>query len=364
MIHSQNTQDPTEASALLTVIVTADGDGKGLSELLSDYRPVLDARPEPYELIVVYEQASAGLTQGLTDLKENWPNLKPIAQRPWAGEDAAIKRGIGQAVGDVVLTLPSWHEIEPTSVNVLLDGLDDADMVVGSRNNRARSGIQKFRSWATHGLLRALFQQSFNDVFCRARAGRRDVFLKVSELGVRQHFLPLIAASEGYKIKEVEVEVMQNLNEQDIYKFKPQAHVGALVDLLTLFVGLKYLRRPLRFFGSIGVPLILVGTLLTAYLVIERLVFGASLADRPALVFAVLMLVLGIQIVALGLVGEIIIFSSSRRLRSYEIDQVLRGRPTEAESTASAFSDASNEAQDPPDKDRNQANARSGIADA
>ncbi|WP_422050608.1 glycosyltransferase [Shimia sp.] len=364
MIHSQNTHDAKAASELLTVIVTADGDGKGLKELLSDFRPVLDARPEPYELVVVYEQSSSGITQALSPLQDSWPNLKSIGQRPWAGEDAAIKHGIGQAVGDIVLTLPSWREIEPGSINALLDGLADADMVVGKRDKVDRNGIQKFRSWATHGLLRALFQQSFSDVFCRARAGRRDVFQKVSELGVRQHFLPLIAASEGYKVKEVDVTVMQNLNEQDIYKFKPHAHVGALVDLMTLFVGLKYLRRPLRFFGSVGVPLILVGALLTTYLVIERLFFGAALADRPALVFAVLMLVLGIQIVALGLVGEIIIFSSSRRLRSYEIDQVLRGRPTAAEEAASERTARPRDTETPPQGDRQQADIRSDIADA
>lgn len=341
MMHEHPSPFPeTTGSELVSVVVSAEGDGKGLAKLLTDFRSVLDERPEPYEMIVVYPQASSGIRAALEPLEAGWPNLKLISLQPWSDEDAAIKHGINQATGDVLLTLPCWPEVDPASINILLEAAKQADMAAGKRTQLNRSWMQKVRAQVTHGLLKVLFQQSFDDVFCRARAGRREVFLRVSELGVRQHFLPLIAASEGYEVKEVDLPSAKDVDVQDIYKFKPNAHVGALVDILTLFVGLKYLRRPLRFFGSVGVPLILIGALLTAYLVIDRLFFGEPLADRPALVFAVLMLVLGIQIVALGLVGEIIIFSSSRRLRSYEIDEVLRGRPSaEPESAPDAALD-------------------------
>ncbi len=362
MIHDQSqTASNSAATGLVSVIVSAEGDGKGLANLLTDFRSVLDQRPEPYEVIVVFEHVSSGIRAALEPLAVQWSNLELVPQRPWNGEDAAIKHGIGQAVGDIVLTLPSWPEIDPSSINTLIDALGEDDMVVGKRRELNRSRMQKVRARATHGLLKLLFQQDFEDVFCRARVGRRDVFLKVAELGVRQHFLPLIAASEGYNVREVDVPVVRDTDAQGVYKFKPNAHVGALVDVLTLFVGLKYLRRPLRFFGSVGVPLILIGGLLTAYLVMERLLFGAPLADRPALVFAVLMLVLGIQVVALGLVGEIIIFSSSRRLRSYEIDEVLRGRPS-----ALPVSDAEavHQAETPPDDDHQKPDRGRKVADA
>lgn len=362
MMHDKNSVETgSTAPGLISVIVSADGDGKGLAGLLTDFRSVLDERPEPYELIVVFDRASRGIREALEPLEVQWPNLRLFSQRPWSGEDAAIKHGIGQAVGDIVVTLPSWPEIDPGSIGTLIDAVGDVDMAVGRRTGFNRSGMQKFRAWVTHGLLNTFFQQNFDDVFCRARAGRRDVFLRVAELGVRQHFLPLIAASEGYNVKEVDLPVVKDIDGQDIYRFKPNAHVGAFVDILTLFVGLKYLRRPLRFFGSIGVPLIIMGTLLTAYLVIERLFFGAPLADRPALVFSVLMLVLGIQIVALGLVGEIIIFSSSRRLRNYEIDEILRGRPSALpKSDTATIHDTGN----PPQKDHQKADVGSGIPNA
>lgn len=352
MLHDQNPAGPGGTSTgLVSVIMSAEGDGIGIAELLMDFRTVLDGRPEPYELIVVFEQASHGVHDALNPLKTQWPNLKLYSMRPWGGEDAAIKHGLGQAVGEIVLTLPSWPEIDPKSISTLIDAAGQADMVAGKRTGLNRSGMQRFRAWVIHSLLNTLFHQSFDDVFCRARAGRRDVFLRVAELGVRQHFLPLIAASEGYRVKEVDLPIVKDFDAQKIYKFKPNAHVGALVDVMTLFVGLKYLKRPLRFFGSIGVPLIIAGALLTAYIAIERLFFGVPLADRPALVFSVLMLVLGIQIVALGLVGEIIIFSSSRRLRSYEIEEVLRGRPSVSSEPGT---ETVRNAESPPQDDRQE----------
>ena len=349
MLHERNGMEAiSKVTASLSVVVAADGDGKGLSELLSQYRAVLDAREESYEFIVAFDHSASDLAKALETLGETWPQLVSLPQRPWTGEDAALKLALQRAVGDIVMTLPSWPEIDPASIGALRDAVENNDMVVAEREGLDRSAVQKLRASATHGLLSVLFKQKFRDVFCRARAGRRDVFLRAAEMGVRQHFLPLIAVSEGYSVKEVSLPTVKATG---VYKFKPNAHVGALVDVMTLFVGLKFLRRPLRFFGSIGVPLIILGALLVAYLAIERLVFGTPLADRPALVFSVMTLVLGIQIVALGLVGEIIIFSSTRRLRSYEIDEIIRGRPSAAGSDA----DAVIEAEAPPQSDEKQA---------
>jgi len=315
----------------LSVVVAADGDGAGLAKLLARYREALDSRGQAYEFILVFDHRSDGLQTVARQLAEEWPAFVPLPQRPWTGEDTALKLGVDRTVGEVILTLPAWSEVAPSAIHDLLDGMATADMVTGKRTTLERSGLQKLRAAGIHWLLRVLFQQRFDDVFCRARAGRREVFLRSAEMGVRQHFLPLIAASEGYEVHELSLALDDHSDAPPVYRFKPNAHFGAVADVLTLFVALKFLKRPLRFFGAIGVPMIFLGLLLTMILVMERLVFGTALGDRPALVFSIMMLVLGLQIVALGLVGEIIIFSASRRMRSYEIDHIIRGRPEASE---------------------------------
>ena len=352
MLNSDNMSVSSVASKLpLSVVVAAEGDGAGVVDLLGRYRETLDARGQSYEFIMVFDHRSDQLHEIAYGLIPSWPEFVSLPQRPWAGEDNALKLGVDRTAGDVVLTLPSWSEVAPEAINLLVESIGDVDMATGKRTGLKRSGMQKLRAVAIHQLLHVLFQQHFDDVFCRARAGRREVFLRSSELGVRQHFLPVIAVSEGYEVREIELPVDDRDGPSVVYKFKPNAHVGAFADLLTLFVALKFLKRPLRFFGAIGVPLIAVGALLTLWLVIERLIFGESLSDRPAFVFSVMTFVLGIQVLALGLVGEIIIFSTSRRMRSYEIDRIIRGRP-QAFEASDDLPDAAQDDAHPPEQDK------------
>lgn len=319
-----------EAGLELSAIVTIEGDGQGMAALLEGYLKALSAREAAFELICVFDHAAVDVAEVVRDLSKSWPMLTGIGQRPWSGEDGALKVGIDRAKGDVILTLPGWSEIAPDEIGRLLDALgeDDmvTDMVTGVRKEGSQSGLQRARMGVTHGLINFLFGQRFKDVFCRARAGRTETFRKVADLGVRQHFLPVVAAAEGYRVTEVELAPETGGAAPPSYSFKPLAQIAAFVDILTLYVGLKFLRRPLRFFGAIGLPLLIVGALITAWLIASRLIFGEALADRPALVFSVMMVVLGIQIIALGLIGEIVIFSSSRRMRSYEIETIIRGR--------------------------------------
>ncbi len=316
-----------EMPPAISAIVTADGDGAGIRALLEGYLKALDAQGQPFELICVFDHASGGIAEAVRDLGVAWPQLMGISQRPWGGEDTALKVGIDRAVGEVVVTLPGWSEIDPAEIGPLIAALGEDDMVTGRRKSAgagARQGV-------THGLIKFLFGRRFGDVFCRARAGRREMFAKISDMGVRQHFLPVLAVAEGYRVTETDIAQDPSPAAPPAYSFKPLGHISAFVDLLTLYVGLKFLRRPLRFFGAIGLPLLLLGAMITTWLIVSRLIFGEALADRPALVFSVMMMVLGLQILALGLIGEIVIFSSSRRMRTYEIETIIRGRPEDAE---------------------------------
>ncbi|MEO1749569.1 MAG: glycosyl transferase family 2, partial [Pseudomonadota bacterium] len=174
--------------------------------------------------------------------------------------------------------------------------------------------------------LKALFNRSVSDVFCRTRVAKRSVLEEVSAFGVRQHFLPTIAAELGHTIKEIEVDPAPETQEgSGKFVFKPIGHIRALFDALSLYVVLKFLRRPLRFFGAVGLPIFLIGAFTTLLYLVMRITGDWALADRPGLIFAVMMVVLGLQIIALGLVGEIIIFANSRRMKQFKVQTVIRG---------------------------------------
>lgn len=313
----------SEEAPKLSVIVTVDGDAGGLEALMDGYLQALAELEVDHEVLCFYDHMSTSIAEALERSAAKWDRLQPIAQRPWIGEDSALKTAIGRARGSLILTLPGWQEIEPGEIATLYNALGSDDMVTARRGTAPGSGWQKLRRGLVHGLIHRLFGKRFEDVFCRVRLGRAEVFREIADVGVRQHFLPVLATAEGFRLSEVTVKAAATTP----YNFKPLGHLSALTDILSLYVALKFLRRPLRFFGAVGLPLFLLGVLITGALIFMRLVMGEPLADRPALVFGVLMMVLGLQIIALGLIGEIVIFSSTRRMKTYAIERVIRGDP-------------------------------------
>ncbi len=296
-----------------------------LAEMLQSYRADLDALGRSYELICVTDGRETETMATLERLAEAWPQLVILGQRPWSDDDAALLVGVRRARADLVLTLPAWPEIDTADLPRLFDALGDNDMVIAARSGRENDGWIGLRRRLFHGLLKRLFGLSVNDPFCRARLSRKPVLEDACGLGVRQHFIPAIAAQRGYRVVEAGLRpASAEETGHSRFVFKPLGHVRAFLDALMLYVVLKFLRRPMRFFGAIGLPILLVGLAVTTVLVLYRLFGATALADRPVLIFAVLMIVLGIQIIGLGLVGEIIIFAQSRRMKQYTVRSIQR----------------------------------------
>ncbi len=318
----------TEKQMLSAIVVIEQNQDP--TALLGGYRRALDALNMEYELIAVTDARDDTLTGLMDGLKADWPQLVFLAKRPWGSDDAALAAAAKRVNGDLVLTLAGWPEIAEGSIANMLDALGDHDMVVATRSDRVDTAAQGLRTKVLQGTLKTLFGHVHKDVFCRARLIRREVLDDVASFGVRQHFIPTIAAERGYSVVETVVDpVDAQAAAGTRFVFKPLGHVRALFDAVALYVVLKFLRRPLRFFGSIGLPIFLVGALATAVLIIGRLFGDTALADRPALIFSVLMVVLGVQIIALGLVGEIIIFANNRRMKQYMVQSVIRKDPEE-----------------------------------
>ncbi|QBR38595.1 glycosyl transferase family 2 (plasmid) [Leisingera sp. NJS201] len=296
-----------------------------LSSMLESYRAGLDSLNLKYELICITDGRETETMAALQTLAADWPELAVLGQRPWSGDDAALQVAVQRVRAELILTLPGWPEIDPAGLPDLFEALGGSDMVIAARAGRSLSGWGRLRRNLFHQMLKGLFGLQVADPFCRVRLGRKPVLQDSCGLGVRQHFIPSIAAQRGYKIEEAQLPpASREETEHMRFVFKPLGHMRAVLDALMLYVVLKFLRRPMRFFGAIGLPVLLFGLFSTAILVGYRLFGDAALADRPVLIFAVLMVVLGIQIIGLGLVGEIIIFSQSRRMKQYTVRSIQK----------------------------------------
>ncbi|MFQ5467845.1 MAG: hypothetical protein ACE5DS_06880, partial [Kiloniellaceae bacterium] len=139
--------------------------------------------------------------------------------------------------------------------------------------------------------------------------------------GDQHRFLPLLAERHGFRVRELDVAQAVEDTSRRIYPLG--VYVRRLLDILTIVFIVKFTRKPLRFFGLIGSATLFLGLVGILFLVFERLVMHVALADRPALVLAVMTIVLGFQMIAVGLIGELIIFTRAKDVKDYTIDRII-----------------------------------------
>ena len=307
------------AIRVVSVIIPVLRDDGGLAEVHRAYRAAFDRTQDEIEFLYVLGRESRHALAGLMALKE------AVLSR-WDGEGPALRSAFEHTRGDRILILPASPQVDPRDVPKVLKLLAHADMVVANRLALGDSWLDAVQVRLFRWLVRLLFSRIITDPVCRVRAYRRQALQEIVGYNVGQHYSSLLAAERGFQIAEVEVRPSSlsasGAPRQGGFSLL-LSRLRLSLEMLSLYVVLKFIHKPLRFFGTIGLPILLVGVIFTGYLGISRLFFGMPLADRPALILGVLLIVLGIQVIALGLIGEIIIFVAGKRIKDYTIDRII-----------------------------------------
>jgi len=292
-----------------------------LAALYAEYKVGLASLDVPYEFIVVLDGPRPEVAATLQRLLERGENLIVISLTKRFGEATALMAGFQRASGRVIVTAPAYHQIQGAELGKLVRALDKSDVAIGRRWPRVGSRFEVIRRDAFHRLI-ATGGQRFNDLGCGARAMKRRVLDEISLYGDQHRFLPVLANRQGFRI--VEVDVAQSPLDRNEAGYPPKEYLHRVLDIFTVFFLVRFTKKPLRFFGMVGATTFVIGALLVAYLAIDRLVFQHPLADRPALLLSSLLVVLGMQLFALGLLGELIIFTHARDIKDYQVDEVVR----------------------------------------
>lgn len=289
--------------------------------LYREYRDGVAAAGMAYEFIYVLDGEYPEVLAALQELKSQGEPIKIIKFAKWFGEANALNAGAAAAAGDIILTLPAYRQVKAAEIPRLLDALETCDVAVGRRWPRGDSKFNLLQARVFHRLLKLLLDSPLSDLGCGARALKRQVIDELNIYGDQHRFLPLLAERQGFTISEVNLAQDQGDLVKRVYPFG--VYVRRVLDLLSIFFLVKFTRKPLRFFGLIGLTLLAVGSIMTLWLIVERLFFGLALADRPALILSTLMVVLGIQVISVGLIGEIVIFTRAKESKEYNIDEII-----------------------------------------
>lgn len=304
--------DARFVSVVVPVVERADD----LMLLYRTYAAELDARGEEHEFVFVFD---GGFTPPpeLAALSQERENVRFLRFARAFGETAALRLGIERSRGDVILTLPAYFQVKPEGVGTLLDALnDDTDMVVASRSPRIDSWLNRVQSLAFNRMIAGVTDRPFQDIACGVRVMRRTVAEGLPLYGDLHRFIPALALREGYRVTEMAVP--QHPSNARTRVYGPGVYFRRLLDIAAFFFLAKFTEKPLRFFGLVGSGFFLAGAATSLVLLINR-IEGQGIANRPLLLLAVLLLALGVQLLGLGLVGEIIVHLRAPHRRAYRV---------------------------------------------
>ncbi|MFQ5902007.1 MAG: glycosyltransferase, partial [Thermodesulfobacteriota bacterium] len=238
------------------------------------------------------------------------PHIRVIKFPRTFGEASALSVGFEKARGEYVFTLSSYFQVEPCEFKKLYNALskDTCDVAIARRHREGDSIINKVQSALFHFLLRIVTGARFKDISCGFKGLKREVIQDIEIYGDLHRFIPIIADYKGLRVKEFVVAQREEDTRFRIYQIR--TYLNRVIDIFTIFFLLRFTYKPLRFFGLVGAVLSLMGVAVNSYLIYLRL-FARSigLTDKPSLFLAALLIVVGIQFFAIGIIGEIIIYT-------------------------------------------------------
>jgi glycosyltransferase involved in cell wall biosynthesis len=297
---------------VISVVVPLYNEEHSLDALYHEIAAVLDSQPEPYEIVFVDDGSTDGSMAALERLHAETTNVVVVHLRRNFGKAAALQAGFLEARGDVVVTMDADLQDDPAEIPQLLAKLDGGfDLVSGWKTRRndpwTRRLLSKVFNWATA----VVSGVRLHDVNCGLKAYKAEVLKGMRIYGELHRFIPVLASYRGFRVAELPVN--HRAREHGRSRYGLNRYLRGFFDLLSVtFMG-RYRHRPLHLFGGVGLVMGFAGFLILAYLTIIK-IGGAGIGERPLLTLGVLLVVVGIQLVSLGLLSELITSQHEERM--------------------------------------------------
>ena len=310
-----------EVEALdVSVIVSVQDEEADIGEVVKALGSELDRQGRSWEIIFVFDGVGGPLLKAAKDLRDVYgKQVKTIVFKNAFGESICLSAAFERARGRYIVTSPQYVQVDPIELAPMLTALDEgADFVTPWRHPRVDPLLNRMQSGAFNWIIRHIIRMNFHDLNCYFRAIRRVVLEDIAVYGDMYRFLPVIAHRQGYSVVEVQVRHIKEWGKAGWFGLG--VYLRRALDVFAVMFLTKFTLMPLRFFGPVGGVFAFAGFLITGFLSIEKFVYGET-AIRPLLLGGMMLIVLGVQIIGFGLVGEIIIFSQARNLREYRIEQ-------------------------------------------
>jgi len=288
-----------------SVVVPVKNEKENLGKLYNKVRYVLSRMNKTFEMIIVDDGSTDGTWSEITKLHNFDPRVKGISFQKNFKKSAALSAGFKEAKGKYIITMDGDLQDDPAEIPKFYAKLQKGyDIVIGWKYIRHDPITKTFPSKIFNWLVRKLLKLKTHDADCGFKMFKKEIIDHLYLYGDHYRYIPALAHNKGFKLGEVKVKHHPRKFGKTKYGFS-RLFTGTF-DLITIKFLISYFRRPLHFFGMIGLIFSLLGFLAGLYLLFVKFVFGQAIANRPLLLLAILLIVLGVQFISLGLIGEMI----------------------------------------------------------
>lgn len=300
----------------ISVIVPLKNEEESLPELCTWIETVMKANQFTYEIILVDDGSTDDSWKIITQLNKEKATIKGLKFQRNYGKSAALNEGFKASAGNVVITMDADLQDSPDEIPELykMIAIDGFDMVSGWKKKRYDNVVTKnIPSKFFNAVTRKISGIHLHDFNCGLKAYRRKLIKSIEIYGEMHRYIPVLAQWAGFrKIGEKVVE--HRARKYGTTKFGWERFVNGFLDLTSLmFIG-KFGKKPMQFFGFLGSAFFFIGSMLTFYLVGEKLfTSNFSLTNKPSFFLAMTMVILGSQFFLAGFIGELIVRNASER---------------------------------------------------
>lgn len=234
-----------------------------------------------------------------------------ISHRRRLGKGKALLTGFKASKGDIIVFMDADLQDDPRDLPRFLEKINKGyDFINGARTERKDNFLIRIYSTMASFFLKLFLHSPYTDINCGFKAFKRDVLSNFVFYGNNFRFFPLAVYYQGFKVTEIPV--VNHPRKYGQSKFGQTKLFVGMIDTLTAYFLYRFSEKPLHFFGTIGGAFFSLGFIIALILTVERLFFGVLLYRRPALLLAILLIVVGVQIIMTGIVGELIVYLSKK----------------------------------------------------
>ena len=317
--------EPTKYS----VVVPFHNEQESVRELHRQLSEVMTGRYEPVEFLFIDDHSNDATLEMLKEVALKDSRVVVIRLKRNYGQTVALVAGFDYAEGDVIISMDGDLQHDPADIPVMLSTFEEtgSDIVSGWRKKRVDNFLlRRAPSRAANWLMSKLSGVNIHDFGTTFKVYRKDTIKQIKLYGEMHRFIPALASWNGATITEVPIKNIERPGGQSHYGLSRTVRV--LFDLLTIRFLLKYVTRPLHFFGPPGLLCTMAGLMINLWMLIKKAVYGTDLFEQhgPLMLLGAVLILAGVQLVSSGLIGEMLsrTYFESQGKPIYSIEKIIR----------------------------------------